>query len=52
VDTNLRSPGTPSLYVANSSNVRLFNNTRSGSSTGPQTVAPATGSAISLQVGY
>lgn len=42
VDTNLRNPGTPSLYVANSTNVRLFNNTRSGASTGPQLVAPAT----------
>jgi hypothetical protein len=52
VDTNLRNPGTPSLYVTNSSNVRLFNNTRSGSSTGPQAVAPATSSAISTQVEY
>ncbi|NML17779.1 right-handed parallel beta-helix repeat-containing protein [Azohydromonas caseinilytica] len=51
IDTNLRNPGTPSVVVTSSTSVRLFNNTRSGSSTGAQTVAP-TSSNVTAQVGY
>ena len=51
VETNLRNPGAPSLVVTESASVRLFNNLRSGGSTGGQMLG--TGSSnVAGQVGY